>query len=484
MAKGPFGTAVSAKKARELLKEIGGARDAELNAECERILGYPSAASNGVHRLPDGRVLDIYDDSARLYASAREYRQLLASVEETAKRKPQHPLGTRFPQGRGFIEAAPQLAQELSAKLQIDARALDGSLDSLEHIDEAARRLGGHNFFQDPTILVSLVAYVGEVMREATDGHWEIRVFPEGEDSDHWEPVVVGGNGRDYHSFGIFKALLESGSVWASVEVDLGQFGGQFGHDGQRVRRREQAQSPATGALGAVPEDAYEVTQRYGDGRPKTVRFNRDMRIADFPCRAGTEANFHRTGELFAATLSEPCSFGRLRFEQGTWVRYRKGQQDGRIADVILGEHQEIDGLPCSAGAYVSFHPNQHIAGATLARDREIGGIPCAGGKSVSFHKSGRLSDATLAQDHVLIGRTFPRGTWFLLDAKARLVRVFLGQDWDIDAIPGKAGTMVEFHETGVIRAITLARNHAVAGGAYAPGTLLYFDEQGRPKAA
>jgi hypothetical protein len=153
---------------------------------------------------------------------------------------------------------------------------------------QAARRLGGHNFFQDPAILAPSVAYVGEVMREATDGHWEIRSwdFYGGEDSDRWELVIVGANGRDYHPFGIFKALLERGSVWARVEFDLGE----FGRGAPRARRSEEIQSPVTGALGNAPEDAYQVTLRYGDGRPRTVGFNRNIRIADFPCRAGTEA--------------------------------------------------------------------------------------------------------------------------------------------------------------------------------------------------
>jgi hypothetical protein len=152
----------------------------------------------------------------------------------------------RFPGGSGFIESVRQLAQEVAAKLQIGAEVLNGSVGSLEHVDEAAQRLGGQYFFDDPTILAPIVAYVGELIREATDGHWEIRTrdFREGEDSDRWEPVIV------------------------AFCLDIEEF------------------IVATGELGTVPEDAYQVTQRYGDGTPRTVRFNRNARIAGFPCRA------------------------------------------------------------------------------------------------------------------------------------------------------------------------------------------------------
>lgn len=39
MAAGPLGKAIREKEARRLLKEVGGGKDVELNAERERILG-------------------------------------------------------------------------------------------------------------------------------------------------------------------------------------------------------------------------------------------------------------------------------------------------------------------------------------------------------------------------------------------------------------------------------------------------------------
>ena len=222
MAERPIGKAIGAKKARKLLREVGGAPDAELLAELERVLGYEP--SYEIHRLTDGRVVDISYGSGRIFESAEAYRRLLALVEERGRRKPQHPLGTAFPNGHGFIEAVPRLAQELPSKLRVKPQALNGSVDSLEYIDKAARRLGGQNCLDDPTILGPIIAYVGEAMREATAGRWEIRSWDSHgeEDCDRWEPVVVGANGREHHPFGIFKDLLERGSVWARVEFDLG----------------------------------------------------------------------------------------------------------------------------------------------------------------------------------------------------------------------------------------------------------------------
>src|SRR6516225_8876027 len=101
MAKGPFGKAIRAKEARKLLKEVGGAEDAELKAEIERILGHSSEHANRIYRLTDGRVVQISGSKARLYQATEEYRQVLEGVEEAARRKPRHPLGAHFPSGRG-----------------------------------------------------------------------------------------------------------------------------------------------------------------------------------------------------------------------------------------------------------------------------------------------------------------------------------------------------------------------------------------------
>jgi len=475
MAKTRFGKAIGSRQARKLVTDVGGAADTELASERERILGH--TLQQELYRLSDNRIVEIFDGSARLYASAAEYRQLLAVVEETAKRQPQHPLGTRFRQGRGFIEAAVPLAQELAGKLNLAAGVLDGSVDSLEHIDQAAQRFGGHNLVQDPAILASIVAYVGEVMRAASNGRWEIRgPVPGDGDEEFWQPVIVGANGCDYHPFGVFKTLFEHSHVHAKVEYDLGA----LGRGGSQAQPGQPVISPATGALGAVPEAAYRVTLRYGDGRPRTVCFTRDTLIAGVPCRAETEAGFHRTGELFSATLAEPCRFGRLWFGAGTWVRYRTGQQDGRVNDVILGEDQELDGVPCRAGTYVEFHANQRLSGATLARDCAIKDIPCAGDTSIILHASGRLSCATLAREHVVAGRALPRGTSLVLAKAGRLARVFLPADWDIDTIPCKAGVSIDFHDSGGLRSAVLARSHPILGQSYRAGTLLGFDADGR----
>jgi hypothetical protein len=215
------GKAIGARSARKLIREIGGSTDYELAAEYERIVAPLARPDQEVVRLDDGRVVWISYGSANLYASADDYRALLASVEKISQAKWQHPLGTRFSDGQAFIKAVPQLVQQLPAKLGFKVSALNRSLESLDHIDRAAGQLGGPECLDDPAILAPIVAYVGEVLREATGGRWEVRPSqgPGGEDS--WHPVIVGANGREYPTFVVFKELLESGSIRARISYDV-----------------------------------------------------------------------------------------------------------------------------------------------------------------------------------------------------------------------------------------------------------------------
>ena len=216
-----FGKAIGARSARKLIREIGGSSDYELVAEWERVIGHPplSRPEQDIVRLKDGRILWIFYNSTNIYTSIDEFRALLAHVDQTAHKMPQHPLAALFPRGRGFIEGVPQLVQELPRKLHLGANALNGGVKSLDYIDKATRHLGGPEILEDPPILASIVAYVGEVMRKATDGRWAIR-NGEGPDADlGWQAVIVGANGRDYPVFVIFKELLESGSVRAVVSA-------------------------------------------------------------------------------------------------------------------------------------------------------------------------------------------------------------------------------------------------------------------------
>jgi hypothetical protein len=439
--------AIGARSARKLLREVGGAVDVALSAELERALGPSQIFGSEVFRLSDGRVLHVVAGSANMFESAEEFRLMLAKVEEVKNRTQTHPLGVRFAGGEDFIAVVPQLVSELPGKIGLSVAVLDGSVASLEHVDRAARRQGGGTWLDDATVLAPLVAYVGEVMRNATGGDWAIRRRP-GQD---WEAIVVDQQRRQYSTCAIFKELLEEGSVYAAIQYQVeppeapasrpraGIFAG-----------REPRIAGATGPLGKAPAGTYEVTKRHGDGRPWCVVFNHDVEVGGFPFKAGSEAWFTRRGEAAGGTFSRPHTIEDVRFDRGTFVSYDKGPT-GRIwlGSARLAVDQDVRGLRCQGGTDVQFGSKRQVDGATLAEDQVIGGVPCLAGQFVSFHKDGRVQSGFLSEDYAVSGHVIPKGSWIGLDKRGRLEAATLAGDHAIGGVVHRAGTLVWFDADG-----------------------------------
>jgi hypothetical protein len=302
-----------------------------------------------------------------------------------------HPLGTRFPNGDGFIDAVPSLIEELPSRLRLRPPVVDGSVDGLVRLDRAAQRIGGQACLDDPHILAPLVAYVGEVIRNVTGGDWAISTAF-GQD---WQPIIIGPDSRQYPTFGIFKELLERGSMYALVAVTTGcEMHGFVRSRAGIFASREQAVAPARGALATVLEDMYRVTRRYGDGAPWGVSFERDIEIDGFPFAAHTDAWFKRNGDIIGGVLSQTATFQNLTFTPGTKVTFYANHRDGRLGDVVLGEDQHVSSVPCKGGV--------------LTQLRLHKGQPY-------------LAAGTLARDHTFDGIVYPAGTWFSLDRKGHV---------------------------------------------------------------
>ena len=61
------GKAIGAKLARALVAQFGGVRDEALEGQ------YPAGSRHQVYRLSDGRVIDVFLKSARMYLTSEEF---------------------------------------------------------------------------------------------------------------------------------------------------------------------------------------------------------------------------------------------------------------------------------------------------------------------------------------------------------------------------------------------------------------------------
>ncbi|UQA60749.1 hypothetical protein [Polyangium aurulentum] len=86
---------------------------------------------------------------------------------------PTHILEGLLPQGPHFIESVPALVDELAVHLKLPRESLDGSFESMHVVDAALKKIRPRRrVLEIPNFFACLVAYIGEVMRKESGGHW------------------------------------------------------------------------------------------------------------------------------------------------------------------------------------------------------------------------------------------------------------------------------------------------------------------------
>jgi hypothetical protein len=191
-----------------LLKEPSTVLDAGLSKEA-RLPAYAISGDRVLLLLPGGY--------GRIYESREE---LLTFVREGRERAGRDLVKEALPQQQRFVAQLEQLLQAVPDRLGIEAGALDYSEKSLAQIDRAIKKLGIERALTSDIFPV-VVAYVGEVIRRALDGRWEVR-----EESRRgcWEPWITAPGGYECMLTRLYKEVMEgtaSTRAFADVHIVL-----------------------------------------------------------------------------------------------------------------------------------------------------------------------------------------------------------------------------------------------------------------------
>ncbi|HEY9802349.1 MAG TPA: hypothetical protein V6D25_18455 [Leptolyngbyaceae cyanobacterium] len=167
-----------------------------------------SAYGEIIYQNSDGRILvNLGLDGGNLFKSRADCVKYIEELQQAIeKAKLESSLSYRIPQGQSFIDEIPKLFEQLSVQLKIPLSELDNSADAMSKLDRAIKRIGRNKCLQ-PDIFAPLVAYVGEVIRQATGGKWILRFS---EDEKAWEPWIIDSRGDVHPPFIIIlKELLD-----------------------------------------------------------------------------------------------------------------------------------------------------------------------------------------------------------------------------------------------------------------------------------
>ncbi len=221
-----FRTKVSKKQTQILLKEPGWTLDTELT-------GKVSVYGGMVYHNSDGRTLENLGlDGGTLFKSRAECIKYIEDFQQVfEKAKLESSLSYRIPQGQNFINEVPELINQLAVQLKIPCEDLDKSKSSMNRVEKSVKRIGRNRCLQ-PEIFAPLVAYVGEVIRQATGGRWALRFS---DDEKVWEPWIIDSPGDVHPPFIILlKAFDETPySIYSAIiwEIEADQHGWIHGRE-------------------------------------------------------------------------------------------------------------------------------------------------------------------------------------------------------------------------------------------------------------
>jgi hypothetical protein len=194
---------VDAKTVDRLLTERNGQLDQTT---------LPPKTTLRLYVLDDGSAVLVFPDrTGRHFTSFNDMREEHRAMEERARSEraeTANELPTAlFLSGRDFLAQLPQLMAALPGMIDVEATTLDATESSIDAIDAAIDAAGSESFLA-ADVFQSLVAYVGEVIRRAIDGRWELQ---SPDDGRTWEPDIIDAHGNRCNLLRTYKEILEHG---------------------------------------------------------------------------------------------------------------------------------------------------------------------------------------------------------------------------------------------------------------------------------
>jgi hypothetical protein len=182
---------LSKRQVRAYIQDNGCSVDPSLNSETPDNLLF---VFHEIYQCVDGKILAVSKSgTGNLYNSVNDWQAELEELIDLGKREPVHILYNQLPNQERFIEEIPSLISNLAREFEIDLSELDRTQESLLILDQAIAGRNRQSYIDSSSkkILGSLIAYIGEVVRTAIDGEWQIRQ----NSGSGWEPVIVSSNG-------------------------------------------------------------------------------------------------------------------------------------------------------------------------------------------------------------------------------------------------------------------------------------------------
>ena len=167
------------------------------------------------YQFSDGRILFLFEGEPATGSLWDSRSAVLESLRRPTESTRDHVLNGRFPLGRNFPERIPELVAHLADQLELQDEELNFTVESLKRLDARMKERIKPEDRLGSGVFPSLVAYLGEVVRQRVEGTWEMRHAGHAE---VWEPWIHSPDGREFAPFiCLFEQLTNHGDPSARL---------------------------------------------------------------------------------------------------------------------------------------------------------------------------------------------------------------------------------------------------------------------------
>lgn len=182
----------SKQQVRTYVQENSCLLDSSLNYQTPNNLLF---VFDKTYRCANGKILAVSKNgTGNLYGSIDDWQAELIELVDLGKREPVHFLYNQIPSQERFIAEIPLLISNLAIELKLDPFEFNKTIDSLLVVDRVVNKENRQAYIDNSNkrILGSLIAYIGEIVKTAINGEWQIKQSS----TAAWEPVIIAPNGK------------------------------------------------------------------------------------------------------------------------------------------------------------------------------------------------------------------------------------------------------------------------------------------------
>jgi hypothetical protein len=208
--------------------------------------------------------------------------------------------------------------------------------------------------------------------------------------------------------------------------------------------------------------------------RASTPRGPAAKPFPELPCKS-SEPRTERDGKTLACIVGTDTKVGPITCAADKLVAL---YGNGKLQECTLKRAHAYNGVPCKAGATAKWFKSAKLYQCSVQKPFAVSGVSCNG--RLIFHENGKLHRCELAENAKVGEIEIPAKSQAAFDDSGKPTSVKRPAEAPL-AFDTYECAEVDYYRSGTVKTCTTSRDATVAGAKAPTGSLICFDDAGKP---